>query len=335
MYNEQTVAVVVPAYNEEPFIGEVISTLPGVVDRAYVVDDGSTDGTWAAIQVAAARANAARSAGAPVDPPDAGGEPPPATTDGGSDDRVVVPVRHDENRGAGAAVKTGYRHALADGVDVVALIAGDGQTDPELVERLVTPVAAGRAEYAKGNRLGADDREPMPSVRLVGNLLLTGLTRVASGYWSMTDSQNGSTAIAREALERIDLEAVYDGYGWCNDLLVRLNTHDTRIVDVPHRAVYQEETSHITLSTYVPAVSLLLLRGFLRRLRRKYLRGAPHPVALGYLGGGALTVGGALAWLRNREGARLSVLGLLSFVVAMLADAVDNADLQEPSDRDQ
>jgi glycosyltransferase involved in cell wall biosynthesis len=272
MYRGRTVGVVVPAYNEEGRVGDVVETLPALVDRAYVVDDGSTDGTWAEIQAAAA-ADELRA----------------DQTDGF--DRRVVPVRHTENRGVGGAIKTGYRRALADGIDVTAVMGGDGQMDPGALTSILDPVIAGEADYAKGNRfLAREDLGAMPRFRLVGNLCLTLLTKIASGYWGISDPQNGYTAISQKALREIDLDGMFEYYGYCNDLLVRLNEAGLRVADVVHSAqsVYGEDwDSHITYTEYVPRVSAMLLRGFLWRQGRTLRRG--RPMALAY----AL---GLLAW---------------------------------------
>lgn len=323
MYDGKTIGAVIPAYNEEGFIGEVIETLPPFVDRAYVVDDGSTDGTWAEIRRHARRVNErAHEAGEPrpASPPRSDGGEPPAPR--------VVPIQHEENRGVGGALKTGYRRALADGLDVTTVIAGDGQTQPDIVERIVAPVAAGRAGYAKGNRLLGEDRARMPRFRRFGNGVLSLLTKIASGYWRVLDPQNGSTAISREALEAIDFEAMYEGYGYCNDLLVRCNVNDIRVADVQRRAVYADETSHIRYRTYVPRVSRLLLRGFCWRLYRKYLVDDTHPL-VGLYALGAVAVGGGVASVRRGRGtaAVMLVLGWLCWLFAMAADRRENRSL--------
>jgi glycosyltransferase involved in cell wall biosynthesis len=277
MYKEKRIGVVIPAYNEAEFVGDVIETVPEYVDRVYPVDDNSTDETWREITDAAARVN---------------GDERLVEADGGWEADRVVPLQHDRNRGVGAAIKTGYRRAASDDLDVVAVMNGDGQMDPEVLDRILTPVVEGRAGYAKGNRLlSADHWDGMPGWRLFGNFLLTYLTRIASGYWRTTDTQNGYTAISTDVIERLDLPSLYDEYGFLNDLLIRLNVHDVRIADVEMRAVYGEEDSSIRYTQFVPRLSWLLLRGFLGRLTNKYIVGGVQPVVLPYLFG---IVGGAL-----------------------------------------
>jgi glycosyltransferase involved in cell wall biosynthesis len=321
MYKGKLIAVVVPAYNEEGFVGDVIETIPAFVDRIYPVDDCSTDGTWAEIRAATMRANdteaeqasastnwvadggldtsadhdRAAAMGEGVDVPVAGTvevlSPYEQTSGDERPTTRVVPLRHMTNRGVGAAIKTGYTRALDDGMDVVAVMNGDGQMDPDILDEILNPVAEDRVEYAKGNRLVTKDHwRGMTRWRLFGNLLLTTLTRIASGYWRMTDPQNGYTAISAEALEQIELDSLYDEYGFLNDLLTRLNTHDMRIADVEMAAVYGDEDSSIRYSRFIPQLSWLLLQNFVWRLRTKY-GSSGRRVVLPYLFG---TVGGAL-----------------------------------------
>lgn len=339
MYADHSIAVVVPAYNEAGLVGEVIETIPPYVDRIYAVDDCSSDGTWDEIVRHAARRN-----GSPPDPVD--GRPPsrsrPDTAaDGGLESgEVVVPIRHEENRGVGGAITTGYQHAVADGIDVTAVMAGDGQMDPDHLEWLLDPIVDGEADYAKGNRLYGHDRSAMSSFRLAGNLTLSYLTKIASGYWRMMDPQNGYTAISLAALERIDLEDRYEAYGFTNDLLVALNTHGFRIADVSMPAVYGEEESHIQYHSFVPSLSLLLLQRFVRRLYVRYLLTDFHPLALMYAigtAGGAIALAGLARVVRRRatgdgNGGTMTALCFLSLsalelLLAMTFDRQENEEM--------
>ncbi|WP_336036866.1 glycosyltransferase family 2 protein [Halobacterium yunchengense] len=321
MYEGNSIAAVIPAYNEEGFVGDVVETLPEFVDRAYVVDDASTDGTWAEIKRHAERVNESERAEVPV-------------TDGGVElEPRVVPIQHDENRGVGGAIKTGYLAALEDDVDVTLVVSGDGQTEPDILERILQPVVDGEAGYAKGNRLLDEDREDMPRFRQVGNFALTVLTKVSSGYWRMMDPQNGSTAISRDALDAVEIEEMYEDYGYCNDLLARLNAAGVTVADVSRRAVYEDEESHIDYRTYVPKVSALLLGNFLWRLREKYLGEEFHPLPLFYVAG-ALAAGGGAASLLARavgedgpgvvESLTLGAVGVFGLVAGMVLDREEN-----------
>lgn len=259
MYRQHEVGVVVPAYNEERFIADVIDSVPEFCDRVYAVDDGSTDGTWEAIE-RCARVESRM----PV--ADGGNERRP--------DRRVVPIRHETNRGVGGAIKTGYRRAYEDGMDVVAVMAGDDQMDPSDMDRLLDPIVDGRADYTKGTRFRDQARRSgMSAWRLFGTVVLTYLTRAASGYWHLSDPQNGYTAISRQALAEVDVDELYEAYGFCNDLLIRLSAHDLTVVDVPVDIDYGTEESHIRYRTFIPKLLSLLLVRFLWRLRVEYWDG--------------------------------------------------------------
>ncbi|RQG94023.1 glycosyltransferase family 2 protein [Natrarchaeobius chitinivorans] len=293
MYRDHSIGVVVPAYNEEGFIGDVIREMPAYVDAIFVVDDCSTDGTWDEVLEAARAGDQATDEADPREP---------LVTDGGASalsrratvhDRIdrVVPIQHRENRGAGGAIKTGYLAALEDAVDVTVTVDGDGQMDLSQMSRLLDPIVEGDADYAKGNRLlYREFRSAMPTFRFVGNAILTFLTKIASGYWKLMDPQNGYTAISHYALANVGVENLYEYYGYCNDLLVKLNAKGMRVADVAMPAVYGDEESSITYSTYIRKVSWLLLRDFLWRLKVKYLVLDFHPLAFFYLFGVATTV---------------------------------------------
>jgi glycosyltransferase involved in cell wall biosynthesis len=237
MWLGSRVVVVVPAWDEAPRIARVLLGLPPWIDGAVVVDDASTDGTGPAAQAV-------------------------------GDPRVVV-VRHDRNRGVGAAIATGYAHAarLAAGPrDVFVVMAGDDQMDPRDLPVLVAPVAEDRADYVKGDRLRFSSlAEGMPIVRLVGGLALSVVTSLAIGV-PVSDSQCGYTAIAGEACARLDLRDLWPGYGYPNDLLSRLSLLGMRIADVPVRAVYADEVSRLKLPIHVPVILGVVARAWLRRM---------------------------------------------------------------------
>jgi glycosyltransferase involved in cell wall biosynthesis len=228
-----SVAVVVPARDEADRIGAVLETMPGWVDRLIVVDDGSRDGT-------AAVARGARCP-APVE--------------------LVV---HASSLGVGAAVGAGYRQALAAGVDVVAVMAGDGQMDPADLEPLVEPVASGRADYVKGNRLRHPEWRRMPPARLVGTAALGWLTAIAIGR-RIGDSQCGYTAASRRALARLDLGRLWPRYGYPNDLLAELTRSGARIAEIPVRPVYRGEPSGLR-PWHVGAILYVIGRAAWRRV---------------------------------------------------------------------
>jgi len=262
MLEDRRVAVVVPAHDEEKLVATTLAGIPAFVDRIYVVDDGSRDAT----------VERARSVGDP---------------------RVEV-IAHDRNRGVGAAIVTGYKRALAEGIDVACVMAADNQMDPADLELLASPVARGELDYAKANRLVTGEAwDLIPRTRYLGNAVLSLLTKVASGYWHVADSQSGYTAIGRRTLESLDLDRVYTGYGFPNDLLVHLNVWSARVRDFPSRPVYGVgERSGIRYHKVVPRISWLLVKGFFWRLREKYVIRDFHPLVFFYAFGFLSTLAG-------------------------------------------
>jgi glycosyltransferase involved in cell wall biosynthesis len=251
LLNVYRIAVVVPAYDEEALVGETLRGIPAYVRRIYAIDDASQDRTWEIIN--------------------------------SIEDPRIVAVRHEKNKGVGAAIVTGYKKALDDNMDIVAVMAGDNQMDPEQLPRLIMPIIRGRAEYTKGNRLISKEfRKGMSKWRSFGNFLLTMITKIASGYWHVMDPQNGYTAISRQALEAVDLDSVYTYYGYCNDLLVKLNTYGMRTIDIVMPSRYGKERSKIRYSKYIFKVSPMLFRGFLWRLKTKYILLDFNPLVLFY-----------------------------------------------------
>jgi glycosyltransferase involved in cell wall biosynthesis len=264
-YRGSKIAVVVPAYNEELLIGDTLAGIPDFVGRVYVVNDCSKDRTQEVIEYYAAH------------------------------DQSIIPILHEKNQGVGAAIITGYRKAAEDGMDCIAVMAGDHQMDPAFLPDLLDPVIDKKCDYTMGNRLISQEySKGMSKWRYLGNTTLTMLTKIASGYWQMMDPQNGYTVISRRALERINLDGIYPRYGYCNDLLVKLNVVGFRVINVPHPARYGMEKSKIRYHTYIYRLSGLLLRDFLWRLKMKYVVLNFHPLVFFYLAGAIFTVLGVL-----------------------------------------
>lgn len=271
MFEGKSVAVVVPAYNEQTQIRQVLDTMPSLVDCIIVVDDVSTDGTAEIVRQWIAE--------------EAQGDNP----------RTIL-LQHEANAGVGRAIVTGYREAIRRQIDITAVMAGDGQMDPDELESIVAPVARGQCDYTKGNRLFYRNAwEIIPRHRFLGNAFLSMLTKIASGYWHVADSQTGYTAISLEALETIDLEGVYPRYGYPNDMLVRLNIYEFRVADVPIRPVYNVgEQSKMKLWKVIPTMSWMIFRRFCWRLVHKYVIHDFHPLVLFYAFGFASSTLGML-----------------------------------------
>ena len=260
MYKKQKIGVVVPCYNEETQIGFVIDTMPEFVDHIVIVDDKSPDNTVAVVADYVQKNN-----------------------------RIIL-IEHEKNQGVGGAIASGYEWCRDNGVDVAAVMAGDGQMAPEELGTVLDPVIEDKADYSKGNRLVTGDAfRKIPKVRYFGNAILSLLTKIASGYWHIADSQTGYTAINKKALHRIDWQQMYKRYGQPNDLLIKLNAEYFRVADIPITPVYNVgEKSGIKIQKVLFSISWLLLKGFIWRLKEKYIIRDFHPLIFFYVLGAAL-----------------------------------------------
>lgn len=238
----QTIAVVIPAYRVATKIAEVIARVPAFVRHVIVVDDASPDDLRAALAAV-------------------------------NDPRLVV-LRHDANRGVGGAMKTGYARAIELGADVVAKIDGDGQMDPGLLEQFIAPLAAGEADIAKGNRFhDLSLIRRMPFVRRVGNLALSFLVKLASGYWSVFDPCNGYVACRADLLRRISFTRLDDRYFFEISLLCEAYLAGAVLRDLPMAPVYADETSSLSPVASVPRFSFKLVgRAIYRVVMRYFMR---------------------------------------------------------------
>ena len=253
MFENKTVCVIIPAYNEELLIGKTITTIPDFVDAMVVINDCSTDRTLEKIKKYQAK------------------------------DKRITLIDHKINLGVGQSLIDGYLKGLELGCDVMVVMAGDAQMAPEDLPAIVGPIARGEVDYTKGNRLLMDDVvEKMPRYRYLGNSFLTLLTKFATGYWHIIDPQSGYTAISNKALACIGIKKMLKGYGYPADILNMLNLNNFKVVDVPIKPVYGEEQSTIKLSSFIPTVSWLLIRLFWRRMTHKYLIREFHPLVFFY-----------------------------------------------------
>lgn len=254
MFKEKSIAVIVPAYNEEKLIGRVIKSMPDFVDKIVVVNDCSKDRTSEIVKEFQT-----------IQP------------------EKIIFIEHENNKGVGGAISTGYIWCRENDVDVAVIMAGDNQMDPEDLPALLAPIVDDRADYSKGNRLITGEAwKKIPRVRYLGNSMLSFLTKIASGYWHIVDSQSGYTAINKKALHLIPLEEIYPRYGMPNDLLVTLNIYNMRVVDVPVRPVYGEDKSGIKIQKVIFTLSFLLARIFIKRMVQKYIIRDFHPLVMFY-----------------------------------------------------
>jgi glycosyltransferase involved in cell wall biosynthesis len=318
MYKSKMIAVVVPAHNEETQINKVIDTMPNLVDTILIVDDCSSDRTAEVV-----RANAGIQSG-----------------------RIVL-ISHEINQGVGGSIATGYKWCRDNKVDIAVVMAGDAQMDPDDLPALLDPVVEGRTDYSKGNRLISGEAfTKIPKVRLFGNAALSLLTKIASGYWHVADSQTGYTAINALGLKLIDWNKMYKRYGQPNDVLVKLNVAGLRVLDVPIKPVYNVgERSGIKVRKVLFSISGLLLRLFFWRLKEKYIVRNFHPLvffyAFGFFGmliGTLIFLRIAYVWATTGDVPEISFLTWLftlgmtfnSFAFAMWFDYEENKHLNPP-----
>jgi len=268
MYRTYKVAIVVPAFNEQERIAFTLAGIPSFVDAVYVVDDASTDRTADIVRATRGFASSGlRVAGGPPESPvGVGSHTDPAGLGGsGWGDGMPRPhielLQHATNRGVGAAIVTGYKRALHDGMNIAVVMAGDNQMDPHELPGLLDAIVDGRADYTKGDRTSCRVHlVGMPRWRRVGNWLLCWLTCIAVGNAQVKDPQNGYTAASRDLLVELPLDTLYPRYGYCNQMLAWVSAYHKRLVDVPMPARYLGEKSKIRYRTYIPTVLWLLMR---------------------------------------------------------------------------
>jgi len=257
----------------------------------------------------------------------------------------ITLIQHEINQGVGGAIATGYKWCRDQKIDITVIMAGDNQMDPDDLPAILDPVVNDQADYTKGNRLTTGDAwNIIPHVRYLGNSMMSLLTKIASGYWHIADSQSGYTAINRKALKTLNWDNMYKRYGQPNDLLVRLNIYNFRVRDVPIRPVYNiGEKSGINPIRMIPKLSWLLLKLFLLRMKEKYIIRDFHPLIFFYSMGIGLFFPGTLFGLyliihRFMTGpvsatsalfaVFLFVSGLQAMFFAMWFDMEQNRDLK-------
>jgi dolichol-phosphate mannosyltransferase len=244
MIAQRKIAVIIPCFKCREHILEVLSKIPSFVDKVYIVDDACPQqtGNWA--------------------------------KENSKDIRFEF-IFHTENRGVGAATMTGYKKALADGIDICVKIDGDDQMDQSLMELLIRPLLKKNADYSKGNRFYYPyTLVHMPIVRLLGNSALSFMAKVSSGYYNIFDPTNGYTAIHRQALSLIEMEKLSNRFFFETDLLYRLNIIKAVVVDVPMKPIYKDEKSNLNSFSAIPKFFVGHMVNFVKRLTYSYfLRG--------------------------------------------------------------
>lgn len=258
--NHPAIAVVIPCYRSRNAVLSVLQNIPAMVSSIYCIDDACPEETGRHIEAHC------------------------------TDIRVKV-LYHEANLGVGGAVITGYRQAIKDGADIIVKIDSDGQMDPALIPKFAGPIIAGAADYTKGNRFYSPATvKAMPTVRLLGNAALSFLTKLSSGYWQIFDPTNGFTAIHATVARLLPLERISADYFFESDMLFRLNTVRAVVMDIPHRAIYADETSNLKIKKIIPVFILRHLRNFMKRIVYNYFLRDFHAASLEWLLGPAMLV---------------------------------------------
>ena len=299
MINNKTIAVVVPCYNEESQIEMVVKNMPEFVDRIVVVNDFSKDKTETVVKslinneayVSLTEINPKRVVPNPynraeqvlekVNEEEIKFYTPQKIEESKS---KIILINHLQNGGVGAAIASGYKWCKDNQIDCSAVMAGDGQMDPNELDSICRPVIEENIDYVKGNRLiHRSALLVIPKVRYLGNSILSILTKLASGYWHVSDTQTGYTAISNKALNAVRIHKIYKSYGMPNDLLVKLNIAFCTLREVEIKPVYNVgEQSKMKIFKVIPRVSFLLFKSFFKRLWGKYLFRDFHPLFLLY-----------------------------------------------------
>jgi len=216
------------------------------------------------------------------------------------DPRIEL-LRHKINQGPGGAIITGYSESLKQGYDITVVVGGDNQMSLHEVERFLDPIVDGKVDYTKGNRFllshVEDTLEKMPKIRLVGNWIITALTKVASGFYKVMDVVDGYTAISKRAIDTIDWSRAWKKYGYPMDFLIRLNAYGFKVEDIPRTAVYLpgERQSQIKGFRYALKVSPMIVKAFYWRLKFRYIYLDFHPLVFFYLLGFILFPAGIIS----------------------------------------
>jgi dolichol-phosphate mannosyltransferase len=283
--HRRVIAVVIPCYKVAAHVVELIGRIGPEVDLIFAVDDGCPQGSGKLLQAQC-------------------------------DDPRLQVVFHEQNRGVGGAVMTGYRHAIAAGADVIVKLDGDGQMDPALLPQFVAPVLAGEADYTKGNRF-YDLRyiSRMPKARLFGNAVLSFMAKFSTGYWDIFDPTNGYTAISGRAAAILPHDRISQRYFFESDMLFRLGTFRAVVRDVPMDAEYGDEVSNLRIGSVLPEFLVKHTGNFLKRIFYGYFLRDVSVASLELVCGLALlafgVIYGGLHWWQSLASGQTAATGVI------------------------
>ncbi len=266
MFRKHSFAVVIPAYNEEKLIAQTVNTLPDFVDHIITINDGSKDKTLNILK------------------------------DLAKHNKRISVIDNKTNLGLGSSMVRGFEKARELNVDLVAIVAGDAQCDPEYLSKMADKLIDDRVDYVKANRFSRSNRnelKAMPTHRRVGNIFITLLTKFTTGYYSMADSLCSYGVFTGELLNQLPLDLVGKRYDFEITLLVAMSVADAKVEEYPVPAMYGEETSTISILPTAARFMKVLSSGFWRRIYYKYVYDF-HPIALLLFSGIGLTLFGLI-----------------------------------------
>ena len=270
MYKKLSIGVAVPAYNEEKLIEKTLTTMPEFIDHIVVINDHSNDKTLSIIQKLQKK-----------------------------DKRITI-IDNSENHGIGYSLTKGLKKAAELGCDRIAVMAGDAQMDPNQLSPMLDNMAKRNLDFIKANRfMHLEALKSMPKYRRIGNIIVTILTKFATGYYSIFDTQNGYVVYSKDVIERMPWNLIGNRYEFENTILIGLSIIDAKIGDFPMPALYGDETSTIKIFSTTMRVLKCLMIGFWQRIYYKYILYSFHPIALFLLTGLTLFTIGIIAgiWL--------------------------------------
>src|SRR3989344_8198359 len=244
MYCGKKISLVIPAHNEEKLIVPTLKNVPRLIDRIYVIDDASTDNMFNVVR------------------------------DLQKKDKRIKIIKHGKNQGPGVGIIHGYRKSSEENYDITVVVGGDNQMDLSEVKKFLDPIVNNEADYTKGNRfMHGSAFKGMPAKRFIGNSILSFLTKFASGYWKLFDTQDGYTAISKKMIDKVDWSKAMVGYGYVSDFIILLNVYNAKIKDIPRKAIYLpgERQSQIKIVKYMLKVGPRVIKKFFWRLTTKYI----------------------------------------------------------------
>jgi glycosyltransferase involved in cell wall biosynthesis len=254
MYLNKKIGVVVPCYNESKQLPKVIDNLPGFVDLIVIVDDASSDNTFAVANDLKERF-----------------------------EKISI-IQHTENLGVGAAIQTGYKSCLENKMDLAIVVGGDGQMDSKYFSQFIEKIVNSNYDYVKAYRQDMMfGITKIPKIRLFGQVVLTIMTNLASGLWNFKDSQAGFTIANKKCLEVLTSIGIYKRYGVPNDILIKCSIFNLKVGEIFTPPIYGiGESSKLKPSKVIFPIINILVKGFLYRVFVKNVFYQPSAIPFAY-----------------------------------------------------